>query len=213
MLTTPVFAAVTECTGPQSNSAVFTTKLDVPVGYTCTLYGGEVQGNVTVEGSLVSFSTLYDKNVSVLGGSIEIVNGNGTGSQITGNLTIIGSASSGIYCPNSSNIIGGDLTVLNSSFYVCSATVNGDVVLSDNTGSSQINNLTGGANVTVAYNAAPITLTGVSATDNMTVNDNAQVTLGTDSAGRDLTCNGNTIITGGDDTAGKAIIGQCASLP
>ena len=137
-----------------------TSNLDVPAGATCRLFGVEVHGNVTVEGTLVSFSAKFDKNVSVIGGTIAIVNGNGEDSALLGNLTITGSTlPGGIFCPNSTNVIGGNLTVAGNSggFYVCSANVGGNVTVSSNTGRIDLNGIHAGKNLSCDGNdPAPI---------------------------------------------------------
>ena len=133
----PVFAAppaTPTCTGNLA-SQVISTNLDVPAGATCQLNWVEVVGNVTVEGSLISFSSRFDKNVTVTGGSIQIVNGFGDASKLVGNLTITGSAAnSNIFCPNTTNVIGGNLSFTGNSgrLYVCQASVGGNVTVSDN---------------------------------------------------------------------------------
>jgi hypothetical protein len=63
---------------------VVTTNLVVPPGAFCGLAGNEVQGNVTVQGSLVVYGGVFDKNVSVTGGLFKGVN---NGVTINGNLS------------------------------------------------------------------------------------------------------------------------------
>src|SRR5262249_9789012 len=130
----PAVAATTTCT-THMQDMVIAGSLDVPAGATCTLVGDVVTGNVTVEGTLLSYGTRFDKNVTVTGGVITIGNGNGATSALAGNLTITGSSAMNyIGCPNKSNIIQGNLTFTGNSgrLYVCSASVGGSVTVSDN---------------------------------------------------------------------------------
>jgi hypothetical protein len=180
----PVFAGTTTCNGPKTG--VISGNLDVPADATCTLNWAEVTGNVTVEGILVSVTTKFDRNVTVTGGSIQIVNGWGDNSKLAGNLTITGSsANSGIYCPNTSNVIDGNLTFTGNSgrLYVCQATVGGNVNVSDN-----IRNNTD--------------FSGPQAAD-----------LNNIKAGKNLSCDGNVpYLTGSGNTAVGQLLGQCSPL-
>jgi hypothetical protein len=153
----PVFAATTtttNCTGTITSQAI-AGNMDVPAGATCRLEGVEVVGNVTVEGILNSFSSKFDKNVTVTGaGQISLSNGE-TWMPILGNLTIAGSSgNSGIYCPNHGNVVQGNISVIGNSgsFYICSGTVNGGVTINDNTGSVDLSWLTVGKNVSCSGN-------------------------------------------------------------
>jgi hypothetical protein len=79
----------TTCTGGQITGPI-NNNLDIPAGARCFVgYPTEVKGNVTVEGSLISFGATFDKNVTVTGGTFKAENG---GTTILGNLTITGSA-------------------------------------------------------------------------------------------------------------------------
>jgi len=155
-LAAPVFAAggTTTCTGPLQGVTI-PNNLYVPAGATCTLNWVEVIGNVTVDGSLVSFDGKFDSNVTVTG-TISLINGYDY-RKIQGNLTISNSSGqSGIYCPNTSNVINGNITVtgLNNggSFYICSATVGGGVSLTDNAGTIDISFMTIGKNLSCSGN-------------------------------------------------------------
>jgi hypothetical protein len=139
----PVFAGTTTCIGLRDYTMTVTDNLDVPAGGVCTLAGTEVFGNVTVEGTLISYSAHFRKNVTVTGnGIIQIYNGTGANSAIEGNLNISSTGGSwntmynAIYCPNASNIIRGNLSVTNSStpFFSCSAAVDGAANFTGNTG-------------------------------------------------------------------------------
>jgi hypothetical protein len=103
----------TPCTDNSYASKTTTKNFDVPAGATCDLSWATINGNVTVEGSLVTFgTTTFNGNVTVTGGSFDAsnwgvkINGNliitdpaestqsgfygnqgGTSSEITGNLT------------------------------------------------------------------------------------------------------------------------------
>jgi hypothetical protein len=139
----PAFAGTTTCFGLRDYTMPVMDNLDVPAGKVCTLAGTEVFGNVTVEGTLISYSTHFRKNVTVTGnGIIQIFNGNGAASAIEGNLNISSTGGSwstlynAIYCPNISNIIRGNLNVTDSStpFFSCSAAVDGAANFTGNTG-------------------------------------------------------------------------------
>jgi hypothetical protein len=125
LVVTPAFAAggTTTCTTGQPLTGVIPNNLHVPAGEFCQLNWAEVVGNVTVEGTLLSFSSMYDKNVNVTGaGSITIANGYND-RPIKGNLNISGSGQSGIAPANDgNNVVLGNITVtgLNNggSFFV-----------------------------------------------------------------------------------------------
>ncbi len=185
----PALAASTSCTTLVQDT-VIAANLDVPAGATCTLIGDVVTGNVTVEGTLLSYGTRFDKNVTVTGGVITIGNGNGATSALAGNLTITGSPSMNyIGCPNKSNIIQGNVTFIGNSgrLYVCQATVAGNVTVSDNI---RINNDWQGPQVA----------------------DLNYMTIG-----KNLSCSGNlqsdgpAAVTGTGNTATKKL-GQCAGF-
>lgn len=128
----PSFAAggTTVCTGQMTGQ--ISNNLDVPAGASCQLNWAEVTGTVTVEGTLLSFSSQYDKNVTVSGaGSILIANGY-SNRPIKGNLSISGTGQSGIYPANDgNNVVLGNITVMGlnngGSFSVSQATVGGAV--------------------------------------------------------------------------------------
>src|SRR6516164_157474 len=50
---------MTTCTTDGLGPSVITTNLNVPAGATCRLYGNEVKGNVSVQGSLVAFGATF----------------------------------------------------------------------------------------------------------------------------------------------------------
>ena len=156
--------------------------LDVPAGQVCNLYGQEVAGNVTVEGTLNSYGTRFDGNATVTGGVIVISNGNGPAAGLMGNLTITGSAgNSQIGCPNISNYIGGNITYTGNSgnLDVCQANVGGTVNVNGNT---RINNDYSGP-----YSAD----------------------LENIIAGKSISCSGNTLVQGGGLIAPQ-VTGDCA---
>jgi hypothetical protein len=158
----PAFAGTTTCTDTISGQT--SGSLDVPAGATCRLFGGEVTGNVTVEGMLYSYGTKFDANVTVTGGVIQIANGNANYSALAGNLTITGSSGNNqIGCPNIGNIIRGNVTFSGNSgnLYVCQATVGGSVTVSNNTRinndwsgmyAADLNNITAGKNLSCSGN-------------------------------------------------------------
>jgi hypothetical protein len=183
----PLFAA------PPCTNIITTTvsgSLDVPAGTFYCLYGVDVMGTVTVEGTLVSFSAHFHKNVNVTGGTIQIANGNGPSSAIEGNLAITGSSgNNSIGCPSLYNLIGGNISFTQSSgnLYVCQATVLGGVTVNNNV---RINNDYSGP-----YVAALNNITAV----------------------KNLTCDGNVSADGSAPVQGSSIkvtqkTGQCSNL-
>jgi hypothetical protein len=178
----PAFAGTTTCHTGDVLPAVISANLDVPAGETCRLEWREVTGNVTVEGTLLSFSTKFDKNVTVTGGIINIMNGWGATTPLVGNLTITGSAgNSSIGCANTTNVIYGNLTYTGNTgnLYVCQATVSGAVNVSYN---QRIN-----LDYSGPYSAA---LYGIT-------------------AGKPISCIGNTLVQGGGLIASQ-VTGDCA---
>jgi len=82
----PAATGTTTCTGDLPSPYVIATNLNVPAGATCRLFGNEVKGNVSVQGSLVAFGATFDRNVSVTGGSFA---GENWGVRIKGNLSFV----------------------------------------------------------------------------------------------------------------------------
>jgi hypothetical protein len=103
-------------------SSVISTNLYVPPGAVCGLSGNEVQGNVSVQGSLVVYGATFDKNVSVTGGSFKGVNNAVT---IAGNLSFLdppqGSDNGFWGNQNGNNVVTGNLsyTIDSSTDYLC----------------------------------------------------------------------------------------------
>ena len=99
----PATTGTTTCTGDLPSPYVIATNLNVPAGATCRLFGNEVKGNVSVQGSLVAFGATFDRNVSVTGGSFA---GENWGVTIKGNLSFVDPATYsyngffGNYSPN-----------------------------------------------------------------------------------------------------------------
>ena len=94
--TTPGHPAAITCTGTNPNSpqvlrGTVTGNLDVPVGTYCAVWGGEVTGNVSVEGALSASSATFDRNVAVSGpgSNLTLIN---NPSHIKGNLSVTGSS-------------------------------------------------------------------------------------------------------------------------
>jgi hypothetical protein len=144
----PAFAAggTTTCTGQWTGVNPIPNNLDVPAGAVCQLNWVEVVGNVNVEGTLISFSSMYDQNINVTGaGSITIANGY-SDRPIKGNVNISGTGQSGIYPGNTGNTVLGNINVtgLNNggTFYVGGATVNGAVSVNYNFGRVGLDGLT-----------------------------------------------------------------------
>ena len=185
-----MFAAGGTTTCTETMSGLITDDLNVPAGAVCRLLGSEVAGNVTVQGSLFSYGTRFDKNVDVHGGVIVISNGNGMGSALFGNLTINGSSGNNqIGCPNISNEFLGNISFTGSTgtFNVCPANVKGNVIINNNTRVNldysgpyvaDLNNIVSGKNITCEANASS---------------------------------NGDAPIKGSNDAA-KQKLGQCAGL-
>jgi hypothetical protein len=111
----------TTCTSDGLSPSVITTNLNVPAGATCRLYGNEVKGNVTVQGSLVAFGGTFDKNVSVTGGSFA---GENWGVTIKGNLSYVNPATysyNGFWGNYSPNTVEGNVSYVidSSTAYPC----------------------------------------------------------------------------------------------
>jgi hypothetical protein len=81
----------TTCTDSSAlQGKTITANLTVPAGATCNLSWSDVKGNVTVNGSLITFgTTTFEKNVSVVGGAFASVN---WGVTINGNLSFLNPA-------------------------------------------------------------------------------------------------------------------------
>jgi hypothetical protein len=117
----PATTGTTTCTTDGLSPSVITTNLNVPAGATCRLYGNEVKGNVSVQGSLVAFGATFDRNVSVTGGSFAGVN---WGVTIKGNLSFVDPATNsynGFWGNYSPNTVDGNLSYVidNSTAYPC----------------------------------------------------------------------------------------------
>ena len=177
----PVFAATTTCTTQTIYGPAISGTLDVPSGQTCRLVGGVVNGNVTVEGTLYSYSTMFNGNVTVTGGVIVISNGNGAASAIAGNLSITGSSGNNqIGCPNISNIVGGNISFTGNSgnLYVCQATVGKGVTVNYNTRINNdysgwyvadLNNMTIARNLSCSGNSPAPTSTSITPSTSSTI--------------------------------------------
>jgi len=172
LLATASFAETYECTRTlpytvngvvKPANQIITGDLHVPAGKTCQLNWITVAGNVTVEGTLTSFSSTFQGNVTVIGGQITLANGVG---PLVGNLTIMGSPYyNQISCPNSTNVIGGNLTVVGNTgdFYVCQAIV----------GHFDANNNVVGGNVVVSDNAGRVDIGGIAPLGTLVCRENA----------------------------------------
>ena len=155
----PATTGTTMCPGDLPSGSVVTTNLNVPAGATCRLFGNEVKGNVTVQGSLVAFGATFDRNVSVTGGSFA---GENWGVTIKGNLSFVDPATysyNGFWGNYSHNTVDGNVSYVidNSTAYPCyqspllyfggGTTVNGSLSYSDQ-GTGFAGHLdTGGLNV------------------------------------------------------------------
>jgi hypothetical protein len=78
-------------TGPLPYNGTINGNLDVPAGVSFYINGGEVKGNVTVEGYLFAANAKFDNNVTVTGGHIQFNNQPSLRSVVKNNLTITGS--------------------------------------------------------------------------------------------------------------------------
>ena len=189
----PIFAQtpVTTCTG-MIQPTVITGDLDVPAGKTCTLfstpYGNivEVQGNVTVQGTLVSNGTHFLKNVTANGGAISFRYD--FGNQIP-------------------TIVDGDVLITNSNNF--SAITKGTV----NAQPQVKGNLTVTGNGTDPDGWFGFTAFGVVVGGNMAVSNNNAKTpifLYENVVGKNLNCGGNNPApTNIGNTAGQHKNGQC----
>ena len=112
---------MTTCTGDLPSGSVITTNLNVPAGASCRLFGNEVKGNVSVQGSLVAFGATFDRNVSVTGGSFA---GENWGVTVKGNLSFVDPATysyNGFWGNYSHNTVDGNLSYVidSSTAYPC----------------------------------------------------------------------------------------------
>jgi hypothetical protein len=104
-----------------SNQTI-STNVNVPAGATCKLSGSDVKGNVSVQGTLVTFgTTTFEKNVSVTGGSFAAAN---WGVTIDGNLSFVNPAAysyNGFWGNYSANEVKGNLSyaIESSTAYPC----------------------------------------------------------------------------------------------
>ena len=113
----------TTCTS-SSNLAgkTISTNVNVPAGATCDLSWSDVQGNVSVQGTLKTYGiTTFEKNVSVTGGSFAAAN---WGVTINGNLSFVNPAAysyNGFWGNYSANEVKGNLsyTIDSSTAYPC----------------------------------------------------------------------------------------------
>jgi hypothetical protein len=117
----PATTGMTTCTTDGLSPSVITTNLNVPAGATCRLYGNEVKGNVTVQGTLAAFGATFDRNVSVTGGSF---GGSNWGVTIKGNLSFVDPATNsqnGFWGNYSPNTVEGNLSYVidSSTAYPC----------------------------------------------------------------------------------------------
>jgi len=117
----PAITGTTTCTGDLPSPSVIATNLNVPAGATCRLFGNEVKGNVSVQGSLVAFGATFDRNVSVTGGSFM---GSNWGVTIKGNLSFVDPATysyNGFWGNYSANTVDGNVSYVidSSTVYPC----------------------------------------------------------------------------------------------
>ena len=117
----PTATGTTTCTSDGLSPSVITTNLNVPAGASCRLFGNEVKGNVSVQGSLVAFGATFDRNVSVTGGSFA---GENWGVTVKGNLSFVDPATysyNGFWGNYSHNTVDGNLSYVidSSTAYPC----------------------------------------------------------------------------------------------
>jgi hypothetical protein len=111
----------TTCTSKMQGVTIW-TNVNVPAGATCDLSWSDVKGNVSVQGTLVTYgTTTFEKNVSVTGGSFAAAN---WGVTINGNLSFVNPAVysyNGFWGNYSANEVKGNLsyTIDSSTVYPC----------------------------------------------------------------------------------------------
>jgi hypothetical protein len=168
-ITGPAPASGTTCNG--NYNGTFRGSITVSPGQNCAFYSGGVTGNVSVDGGhLALTNATVTGNMSIQGGSGFSI---GTGTTISGNLSIESVASG------------------SSRSMICQATVGGNLQVSNNAvpiniGSPQTfcyGNSFGG-NVEIQGNTAPVA-----------VHDNT--------ISKNLSCSGNSAITGSGNAAAK----------
>jgi hypothetical protein len=162
LVAVPMFAANPgggnmECNNITLSSTTVASNLHVPAGAVCTMYWVEVQGNVTVEGTLISFSSKFDMNVTVTG-AVSFIN-NYQKPLIGKNLSITNSSGqSGIYSSDSYPVINGNVSISGLqpggwfTFSAGSTTVNGGISVTNNLAPVHINDTTIGKSLDCSGN-------------------------------------------------------------
>jgi hypothetical protein len=156
LLAAPIFASDITCTGNMGGP--INGNLDVPAGATCVLHWADVSGNVTVEGTLISWTSHYQKQVIVTG-VVGFLNGWSNNSAIEGNLilTATGAQASGFWpaLPGQTNIVRGNLIITGSTapVYLGGVVVGGNVNIDDNTGRVDVGGVIAGKNLNCDGNA------------------------------------------------------------
>jgi hypothetical protein len=112
----------TTCTSNDLAGKTISTNVNVPAGARCDLSWSDVKGNVSVQGTLVTFgATHFEKNVSVTGGSFAAAN---WGVTIDGNLSFVNPAVysyNGFWGDYSPNVVKGNLSynIDSTTVYPC----------------------------------------------------------------------------------------------
>jgi hypothetical protein len=183
-------AAGNDCVGIQTNQT-FGAGLNVPAGQQCSLRGGTVVGNVTVQpgAAFVAINATVNGSVSATGAAVQLLR-----TTVTGGL--VSNAPQNFQVPNDGSL---------KKVFVCGSTINGNVAVQNAPSFGSIE--FGGPNCASSGGGNTI---GVNLTDlNNVATPNH--TLSGNHIGNVLYCAGSTPPTGSGNTA-RLKAGQCASL-
>jgi hypothetical protein len=189
----PIFAqSVTTCTGQIMGPTVIAGDLTVPAGARCTLFAVmgqvvEVQGNVTVEGTLDSWGAHFSKNIFAVGGNVSF--------RYDASL-------------QKPTIVDGDVLITHSNAFNAISSVIPDMPI------SIMGNLTVAENGIDPNGNFSFFAYRLKVGGNFVVSNNGgrRISLYNNTVGKNLNCGGNNPAPEGTDNAGKHKNGQCSSL-
>ena len=197
----------------------FNGNINVSAGQNCSFVGGQIIGNVQLNGGIFALAgTTVTGNVQLNnGGSVSV----GPGSVIEGNLQIQNVPAGGTMSQVCGATVHGDLQFQNngvslmvgSSSSACAGnTIGGNLTIQNNTATANAIGNSVANNLTVQGNTAATMVNGNSVHGNLQdQNNTAPTTVFSNVVGNNLQCQQNTSITGGSNTAGQKQ-GQCASF-
>jgi hypothetical protein len=184
-------AAANDCIGIQTNQT-FGAGLNVPAGQQCTLRGGTVVGNVTVQpgSAFVANSATINGSVNAQGAAVQLVRTTVTGS-------LVSTAPQNFQVPNDGSL---------KKVFVCGSTINGNVAVQNAPSFGSIefggpNCATSGGGNTIGGNLTDVNNV---ATPNHIISGNQ--------IGNVLYCAGDSAAPTGSGNSARLKAGQCASL-